>query len=40
MENEQENLLTALRDRWGEHWKIWLVYCYPGPDMWCTPLGR
>jgi hypothetical protein len=32
----QEDLLTALRDRWGEHWKIWLVYCYPGPDVWCA----
>jgi len=26
----------ALQDRWGEHWKIWLVYCYPGPDIWCA----
>ena len=36
MKSGQEDILTALRDRWGEQWKIWLVYCYPGPDIWCA----
>ena len=41
MQNEQEDILTALQDRWGERWKIWLVYCYPGPDLWCAhPWGE
>ncbi len=36
MQNAEEEILTALRDRWGGDWKIWLVYCYPGPDVWCA----
>jgi hypothetical protein len=34
--NEDDDIFAALRDRWGGHWRVWLVYCYPGPDIWCA----
>jgi len=36
VKSEHDECLTALQDRWGEQWKISLVYCYPGPDLWCA----
>ena len=36
MRNADDDILAALRDRWGSEWRIWLVRCYPGPDIWCA----
>jgi hypothetical protein len=36
VQNEDDVILAALRDRWDGDWRIWLVYCYPGPDIWCA----
>ena len=36
MQNEGDAILAARRDRWGGEWRIWLVYCYSGPDIWCA----